>query len=100
MTFLRFVEVESSPILTFGEGMRWTGPGRWVGECRAVVRPESADQVARVVAYCGENRVPLVTVGGNTGLVGGAVPSDGAVRDLLRDRRVALILFYSSTQKI
>src|SRR5262245_20219068 len=40
------------------------------GEC--VVRPGSADEVARVVALCAREGVAVVPQGGNTGLVGGS----------------------------
>ena len=50
----------------------WTR--RFTGPARAVVRPASTSQVARVLAACGEARVPVVVQGGNTGLVGGSVP--------------------------
>ncbi len=51
----------------------WTG--RFTGTCRAVVRPGTTTQVARVLAACCEARVPVVIQGGNTGLVGGSVPA-------------------------
>lgn len=50
----------------------WTG--RFVGAARAVVRPATTAEVAAVVAVCAEYGVPMVTQGGNTGLVGGATP--------------------------
>lgn len=55
----------------------WTG--RWHGSSRCVVRPGSTAQVAAVVEACAEAGVAVVVQGGNTGLVGGAVPGDGAV---------------------
>lgn len=55
----------------------WTG--RWHGDSLCVVRPASTEQVAAVVDACAEAGVPVVVQGGNTGLVGGAVPTDGAV---------------------
>ena len=51
----------------------WTG--RFAGASRAVVRPGTTAQVAQVLAECSEAGVPVVTQGGNTGLVGGSVPS-------------------------
>jgi FAD/FMN-containing dehydrogenase len=42
-------------------------------EC--VVRPASTAEVARVVALCAEHDVAIVPQGGNTGLVGGSVPT-------------------------
>jgi len=50
----------------------WTR--RFTGTARAVVRPATTSQVARVLAACTEARVPVVVQGGNTGLVGGGVP--------------------------
>ena len=50
----------------------WTG--RYHGRCAAVVRPASVSEVAATLAYCDERRVPVVTQGGNTGLVGGGIP--------------------------
>ncbi len=50
-----------------------------VGRADAVVLPGSAEEVAAVLAWCYEHDVPLVARGGGTGLVGGAVPSEGGV---------------------
>jgi FAD/FMN-containing dehydrogenase len=50
----------------------WTG--RFSGNSRAVVRPASTAEVARVLGECSGARVPVVVQGGNTGLVGGGVP--------------------------
>jgi FAD/FMN-containing dehydrogenase len=50
----------------------WTH--RFGGPARAVVRPGSTDEVAAVLRACRADDVPVVTQGGNTGLVGGSVP--------------------------
>jgi FAD/FMN-containing dehydrogenase len=50
------------------------------------VHPLDAGQVAAVLAVCAEAGVRVVAQGGNTGLVGGAVPSEGAV--VLSTRRM------------
>ena len=50
-----------------------------VGRADAVVLPGSAEEVAAVLAWCYEHDVPLIARGGGTGLVGGAVPSEGGV---------------------
>lgn len=50
----------------------WTG--RFHGSALALVRPVDAEEVAALVGWCAENDVALTTRGGNTGLVGGAVP--------------------------
>ena len=48
--------------------------GKWTGQALAVAQPDSADEVAKAVAWCHANRVPVVPQGGNTGLSGGSVP--------------------------
>ncbi len=47
-----------------------------------VVRPASAGEVSRVVALCVRENVAVVPQGGNTGLVGGSVPT-GARREIV-----------------
>src|SRR5678815_5411467 len=49
-------------------------------EC--VVRPASTSEVAKVVALCSELGIAIVPQGGNTGLVGGSVPT-GAQREVV-----------------
>src|SRR5919108_1679159 len=49
-------------------------------EC--VVRPASTAQVARIVGLCARESVAVVPQGGNTGLVGGSVPT-GARREIV-----------------
>lgn len=48
--------------------------GKWTGQALAVAQPDSADEVAKVIAWCHINHVPVVPQGGNTGLSGGSVP--------------------------
>jgi glycolate oxidase subunit GlcD len=49
------------------------------GRADAVVFPRSAEEVARILAWCYEQDVPLTPRGGGTGFAGGAVPVDGGV---------------------
>jgi glycolate oxidase subunit GlcD len=49
------------------------------GRADAVVLPETAEDVARAVAWCYEHGVPVVPRGGGTGFAGGAVPVDGGL---------------------
>jgi FAD/FMN-containing dehydrogenase len=44
------------------------------GKTAAVLRPANTEEVAQVVRLCAQAKVPLVPQGGNTGMVGGAVP--------------------------
>lgn len=39
-----------------------------------VVRPRTTAEVSKVLRYCNDNRIGVVPHGGNTGVVGGAVP--------------------------
>lgn len=55
----------------------WTG--RFSGRACCVVRPSSTEHVAAVVTACAAAGIAVCIQGGNTGLVGGSVPSDGAV---------------------
>lgn len=50
--------------------------GRYQGQALAVVQPASTDEVSRVVACCVRHGVAMVPQGGNTGLCGGATPTD------------------------
>ncbi len=50
-----------------------------VGRADAVVLPGNAEEVAEIVRWCYAHDVPIVPRGGGTGLVGGAVPSEGSV---------------------
>ncbi len=48
--------------------------GKWTGHALAVVQPDNAEEVAKVISWCHANHVPVVPQGGNTGLSGGSVP--------------------------
>ncbi len=45
------------------------------GRTPAVVRPATTEEVAEVVRLCARRRIPIVPQGGNTGMMGGCVPS-------------------------
>jgi FAD/FMN-containing dehydrogenase len=65
----------------------WTG--RFQARAAAVVRPGTAAEVAAVLSWCNTNAVPVVPQGGNTGLVGGSIPTEGGI--LMSLRRLASI---------
>ncbi len=48
----------------------------WRGAALAVAVPDSVDDVANVVRWCGANDIAIVTQGGNTGQSGGSVPAE------------------------
>jgi FAD/FMN-containing dehydrogenase len=67
---------------------------RYAGRAIAVVQPSEVGEVATLVRWCAEHRVPLVPQGGNTGLTGGSVPDDSGravVLSLARMNRVRAI---------
>ena len=53
--------------------------GRWVGETPLLLRPAATQAVARILSICNETLTPIVPQGGNTGLVGGQIPTRGEV---------------------
>ncbi|HEX6474599.1 MAG TPA: FAD-binding oxidoreductase [Candidatus Limnocylindria bacterium] len=53
---------------------------RWHGQAVAVIRPGDAAQVAAVLAVCHDTGSAVIPQGGNTGLVGGAVPRAASER--------------------
>jgi glycolate oxidase subunit GlcD len=59
-----------------------------VGRADAVVLPASADEVAAVLRFAYETRIPVVPRGGGTGYAGGAVPDGGIVLSLERLKAV------------
>jgi glycolate oxidase subunit GlcD len=58
------------------------------GHANAVVLPDDAATVARVVAWCYEHDVAVTPRGGGSGYAGGAVPQGGVVLGLERLRAV------------
>jgi FAD/FMN-containing dehydrogenase len=65
--------------------------GLFKGRAIAVVKPGSTDEVAAVVKIARLSRTPIVPQGGNTGLVGGQIPTEAAP---------ALILSLSRLNKV
>lgn len=48
--------------------------GRYRGHSTTVLRPQTTEQVSKIMKWCYERRIGVVPQGGNTGLVGGSVP--------------------------
>lgn len=53
--------------------------GRWKGDSPLLLKPGETEQVARILAICDETETEIVPQGGNTGLVGGQIPTRGEV---------------------
>lgn len=66
--------------------------GRYSGRAQAVVRPANTQEIADVVKLCARYEVPMVTQGGNTGLCGGATPSNKGDAVLILTTRLNHIL--------
>ncbi len=62
--------------------------GLYRGAARAIVKPGSVAEVSRVLALCDARGVRIVPQGGNTGLVGGQVPSMAGDEIVLSLRRL------------
>lgn len=49
------------------------------GKSELALLPRSTSELSQILKICNENKIPVVTVGGNTSLVGGATPIDSEV---------------------
>ncbi|KAI9846344.1 MAG: hypothetical protein M1837_004197 [Sclerophora amabilis] len=47
---------------------------KYRGHTKLVLKPNSTDEVSKILNYCNENMLAVVPQGGNSGLVGGSVP--------------------------
>ncbi len=77
-------DADAKPFLT-----DWRG--KFSGQAKAVVRPKNTQEVAAVVKWCYGHQVPIIPQGGNTSLVGGAVPNqsgDGIVLLMTRMNQI------------
>ena len=48
--------------------------GKYQGVSSLLLKPDTTEQVSKILAICNETRTPIVPQGGNTGLVGGQIP--------------------------
>ena len=79
------VLTEREDLLTYG----FDGTAALKGEAGVVVLPETVSEVAAVVRYAAEKKVPIVSRGSGTGLSGGSVPmADAIVLCLVRMDRI------------
>ena len=74
------ISEDADIIKTYSED--WTG--RYRGSARAVISPQSIDEVAEILNWCSTNQVGVVPQGGNTGMVGGSTPLNGELIISLR----------------
>jgi hypothetical protein len=64
------ISISSSEIEQFNTD--WMGKYR--GRSTTVLRPQTTEQVSKIMKRCHERKIGVVPQGGNTGLVGGSVP--------------------------
>ncbi|PCD78183.1 FAD-binding oxidoreductase [Pseudothioclava arenosa] len=69
-----------------GFGREWTGHYRWTP--LAVLRPGSTEEVAGVLRLANAEGVPVVPLGGNTGLNGGTMAEGALMLSLARLNRI------------
>ncbi|RWA51557.1 hydroxyacid dehydrogenase [Cupriavidus sp. UYMSc13B] len=77
--------------------------GIYRGQAQVVVLPSSTEEVSQVLQWCHAQRVPVVPQGGNTSLMGGAVPDDSGtavVVNLSRMNRVLGIDIINDTMTV
>ena len=53
--------------------------GRWQGDSHLLLKPDQTEEVAHILSVCNETGTSIVPQGGNTGLVGGQIPTKGEV---------------------
>ena len=57
-------------------------------DCSLIIRPKTTEEISETVRLCAKHRVPVVPLGGNTGLVGGGIASGGAILSLEKLNRI------------
>ena len=65
--------------------------GLFKGQGGAVLRPATTAEVSSILKMCNEAQVPVVPLGGGTGLVGGQTKPDGPVPVLISLERMAAV---------
>ena len=61
--------------------------GNFSGKAKAVLHPRNVQQVSELLAYADEHHIPIVTQGGNTGLVGGGIPDHSVMHLFYRQQK-------------
>jgi D-lactate dehydrogenase (cytochrome) len=73
---------------------------RWKGSTPLLLKPSTVAAVAEIVRVCAETGTPLVPQGGNTGLVGGQIPSGEVLLSLKRLNRVRVVDAMANTMTV
>lgn len=59
--------------------MHWALKGEVPAIAAAIARPSSTDEIASLLAYCNEHRLPVTPAAGRSGVCGASVPSRGGI---------------------
>jgi len=73
---------------------------RWKGSTPLLLKPSTVAAVAEIVRIAAETGTPLVPQGGNTGLVGGQIPSGEVLLSLKRLNRVRVVDAMANTMRV
>jgi FAD/FMN-containing dehydrogenase len=73
---------------------------RWQGSTPLLLKPSTVGAVAEIVRLCAATGTPLVPQGGNTGLVGGQIPSGEVLLSLKRLTRVRVVDAMANTMTV
>jgi len=57
---------------------------KYQGNTPLILLPGSTDKIAEIVRYCAQHKIPVVPQGGNSGLVGGGIPTREILLSLKR----------------
>ncbi|MBZ9603238.1 FAD-binding oxidoreductase [Phyllobacterium chamaecytisi] len=75
---------DAAPYLTDWRGL-------YCGSALCVLRPATTEEVAKIVGLCADQDIAIVPQGGNTGLVGGAIPGEGQRAVVLSTTRMTTV---------
>jgi len=84
---------EKHVLRTAGDMARYLDEPRkkFHGIAAAVLRPDSTEQVSKIMALANETGTAIIPQGGNTGLVGGQTPDDSGTQIILSLERLSKI---------
>ena len=74
--------------------------GRYTGTSEMVFRPADTETVSKLVKRCSDARLPIIPVGGATGLVAGHIAFDQKASILLSTERLNKIRHVSATDRV
>jgi alkyldihydroxyacetonephosphate synthase len=75
---------EPEDLLVYSHGCypreyKWLLKGKYPYAASAVLRPESEEQISKILSLANQNAIGAAPYGGGSGIVGGSVPCDGRV---------------------